>query len=156
MTPFPPSLISWQFLDNPAYSGLCDCCDSVCSSRKTRSIAKGMCKLKSVWALLKLHLICFAGNTGLVHKAVVGPLMIIMWFVELLKFATRLRLTQWVFIFPASKSGIPVCTTVWIHQAIKMYPNGMLLYWFLPILSWRLDLETRAFKIWIVYQMAAF
>ncbi|CAF97713.1 unnamed protein product [Tetraodon nigroviridis] len=31
----------WQLLDNPAYSSLCACCDSGCSSRKTRSVATG-------------------------------------------------------------------------------------------------------------------
>uniref|UniRef100_A0A3P8X5W7 Zona pellucida glycoprotein 3f, tandem duplicate 1 n=1 Tax=Cynoglossus semilaevis TaxID=244447 RepID=A0A3P8X5W7_CYNSE len=31
----------WELLDNPAYSNLCDCCDSSCKSRKTRSIGSG-------------------------------------------------------------------------------------------------------------------
>eukprot|EP00066_Takifugu_rubripes_P027940 XP_011617206.1 PREDICTED: zona pellucida sperm-binding protein 3-like [Takifugu rubripes] len=47
---------SWQMLDNPAYSSLCDCCESTCRSRKTRSIA--------------------TGNRRMAQKAVVGPLMI--------------------------------------------------------------------------------
>lgn len=34
----------WELLDNPAYSNLCDCCDSSCKSRKTRSIGSGSWK----------------------------------------------------------------------------------------------------------------
>ncbi|XP_013859971.1 zona pellucida glycoprotein 3f, tandem duplicate 1 [Austrofundulus limnaeus] len=46
----------WELLDNPVYSGLCDCCDSTCKTRKTRSLE--------------------SGKTGLVQKAVLGPLTI--------------------------------------------------------------------------------
>ncbi|XP_062285059.1 zona pellucida sperm-binding protein 3-like [Scomber scombrus] len=31
----------WELLDNPAYSNLCDCCESSCKSRKMRSTASG-------------------------------------------------------------------------------------------------------------------
>ncbi|KAM7378844.1 hypothetical protein PAMP_004439 [Pampus punctatissimus] len=46
----------WELLDNPAYSNLCDCCDSSCKSRKIRSIA--------------------SGKHGIVQTAVLGPLAI--------------------------------------------------------------------------------
>ncbi|KAM9845458.1 zona pellucida sperm-binding protein 3-like [Aulostomus maculatus] len=46
----------WELLDNPAYSNLCDCCESSCKSRKTRNTD--------------------SGNHGIVKIAVVGPLII--------------------------------------------------------------------------------
>ncbi|KAE8291334.1 hypothetical protein D5F01_LYC10932 [Larimichthys crocea] len=46
----------WELLDNPAYSNFCDCCDSICKSRRTRSMA--------------------SGKHGVVQKAVLGPLTI--------------------------------------------------------------------------------
>ncbi|XP_071347378.1 zona pellucida sperm-binding protein 3-like [Trachinotus anak] len=46
----------WELLDNPTYSNLCDCCDSSCKSRRTRSLA--------------------SGKLGIVQKAVLGPLTI--------------------------------------------------------------------------------
>ncbi|XP_017276311.2 zona pellucida sperm-binding protein 3 [Kryptolebias marmoratus] len=46
----------WELLDNPVYSGLCDCCDSTCSTRKRRSLG--------------------SDKTGLVQKAILGPLTI--------------------------------------------------------------------------------
>ncbi|XP_059200634.1 zona pellucida sperm-binding protein 3-like [Centropristis striata] len=46
----------WELLDNPEYSNLCDCCESTCKSRRTRSTAPG--------------------KHGMVQKAVVGPLTI--------------------------------------------------------------------------------
>ncbi|XP_037537464.1 zona pellucida sperm-binding protein 3 [Nematolebias whitei] len=46
----------WELLDNPVYSGLCDCCDSTCKARKARSLD--------------------SGEAGLVRKAVLGPLTI--------------------------------------------------------------------------------
>ncbi|XP_053294892.1 zona pellucida sperm-binding protein 3-like [Pleuronectes platessa] len=46
----------WELVDNPAYSNLCDCCDSTCKSRKMRSTA--------------------SGKLGLVKKAVLGPFTI--------------------------------------------------------------------------------
>uniref|UniRef100_UPI0037E9A648 zona pellucida sperm-binding protein 3-like n=1 Tax=Semicossyphus pulcher TaxID=241346 RepID=UPI0037E9A648 len=46
----------WELLDNPEYSNLCDCCDSSCKSRRTRSTA--------------------SGKRGIVQKAVLGPLTI--------------------------------------------------------------------------------
>ncbi|KAM4728006.1 zona pellucida glycoprotein 3f, tandem duplicate 1 [Anableps anableps] len=48
----------WELLDNPVYSGICDCCDFSCNTRKARSPG--------------------AGN-GLVQKAVIGPLTITGW-----------------------------------------------------------------------------
>ncbi|XP_038156467.1 zona pellucida sperm-binding protein 3-like [Cyprinodon tularosa] len=45
----------WELLDNPAFSGLCDCCESTCKTRKARSPGAGK---------------------GLVKKAVIGPLTI--------------------------------------------------------------------------------
>ncbi|KAL6104826.1 uncharacterized protein ACO6RY_14469 [Pungitius sinensis] len=44
----------WELLDNYAYSTLCDCCDSDCKSRRTRSIQ--------------------SGTRGVSQKAVLGPL----------------------------------------------------------------------------------
>ncbi|XP_029930529.1 zona pellucida glycoprotein 3f, tandem duplicate 1 isoform X2 [Myripristis murdjan] len=49
----------WELLDNPSYSSLCDCCDSSCTSRRTRSIA--------------------SGKHGIAHNAVLGPLTITDW-----------------------------------------------------------------------------
>ncbi|XP_029310025.1 uncharacterized protein LOC115023026 [Cottoperca gobio] len=46
----------WELLDNPDYSALCDCCESSCKSRRTRSVA--------------------SGKRGVVQKAVLGPLTI--------------------------------------------------------------------------------
>ncbi|KAF7222921.1 zona pellucida sperm-binding protein 3 [Nothobranchius furzeri] len=46
----------WELLDNPVYSGLCDCCESTCKSRKKRSLG--------------------SEKTGFVQKAVLGPLTI--------------------------------------------------------------------------------
>lgn len=52
-------LISWQMLDNPAYSSLCDCCESTCRSRKTRSIATGMGSMcPKLTTVLNLHFYC--------------------------------------------------------------------------------------------------
>uniref|UniRef100_G3PRA0 Zona pellucida glycoprotein 3f, tandem duplicate 1 n=1 Tax=Gasterosteus aculeatus TaxID=69293 RepID=G3PRA0_GASAC len=48
--------LSWELLDNYAYSTLCDCCDSDCKSRRTRSIE--------------------SGTHGVSQKAVLGPLII--------------------------------------------------------------------------------
>ncbi|XP_047445730.1 zona pellucida sperm-binding protein 3-like [Mugil cephalus] len=45
----------WELLDDPAYSGLCNCCDSSCGSRKTRSASL---------------------RTDRVQNAVLGPLAI--------------------------------------------------------------------------------
>ncbi|KAM8849331.1 zona pellucida sperm-binding protein 3-like [Spinachia spinachia] len=47
----------WELLDNYAYSTLCDCCDSDCKSRRTRSLD--------------------SGRLGGAQKAVLGPLTII-------------------------------------------------------------------------------
>uniref|UniRef100_A0A8C9XX81 Zona pellucida glycoprotein 3f, tandem duplicate 1 n=2 Tax=Sander lucioperca TaxID=283035 RepID=A0A8C9XX81_SANLU len=46
----------WQLLDNSALSYICDCCESSCKSRRTRSIA--------------------SGKHGILEKAVLGPLII--------------------------------------------------------------------------------
>ncbi|XP_040027230.2 zona pellucida sperm-binding protein 3 [Gasterosteus aculeatus] len=46
----------WELLDNYAYSTLCDCCDSDCKSRRTRSIE--------------------SGTHGVSQNAVLGPLTI--------------------------------------------------------------------------------
>ncbi|XP_070830811.1 zona pellucida sperm-binding protein 3-like [Chaetodon trifascialis] len=46
----------WELLDNSAYNNLCDCCESSCKSRKTRSVA--------------------SGKHGIVQNAVLGPLTI--------------------------------------------------------------------------------
>ncbi|KAG7525865.1 hypothetical protein JOB18_033075 [Solea senegalensis] len=46
----------WELLDNPAYSNLCDCCDSSCGSRKIRSTG--------------------LGKLGIAHGAVLGPFTI--------------------------------------------------------------------------------
>ncbi|KAM6989367.1 zona pellucida sperm-binding protein 3-like [Tautogolabrus adspersus] len=46
----------WELLDNPAYNNLCDCCESSCKSRRTRST--------------------ISGNHGIMQKAVLGPLTI--------------------------------------------------------------------------------
>ncbi|XP_040911279.1 uncharacterized protein LOC121193160 [Toxotes jaculatrix] len=46
----------WELLDNPAYSNICDCCDSSCKSRRTRSIEPG--------------------KLGIIQRAVLGPLTI--------------------------------------------------------------------------------
>ncbi|KAF1383354.1 hypothetical protein PFLUV_G00131050 [Perca fluviatilis] len=46
----------WQLLDNSALSHICDCCESSCKSRRTRSIA--------------------SGKHGILEKAVLGPLII--------------------------------------------------------------------------------
>uniref|UniRef100_A0A4W6CPT2 Zona pellucida glycoprotein 3f, tandem duplicate 1 n=1 Tax=Lates calcarifer TaxID=8187 RepID=A0A4W6CPT2_LATCA len=46
----------WELLDNPAYSNLCDCCDSSCKSRKMRSVLSGkycICSIPGLnWSLL--------------------------------------------------------------------------------------------------------
>ncbi|XP_044075340.1 zona pellucida sperm-binding protein 3-like [Siniperca chuatsi] len=46
----------WELLDNPAYSNLCDCCESSCKSRRMRSVE--------------------SGKHAMVQKAVLGPLTI--------------------------------------------------------------------------------
>ncbi|KAM6918485.1 zona pellucida glycoprotein 3f, tandem duplicate 1 [Xenentodon cancila] len=46
----------WELLDNPSFSNLCSCCDSICKTRKARSLEPG--------------------THGLVRKAVLGPLTI--------------------------------------------------------------------------------
>ncbi|XP_074545080.1 zona pellucida glycoprotein 3f, tandem duplicate 1 [Halichoeres trimaculatus] len=46
----------WELLDNPANNNLCDCCESSCKSRRTRSTA--------------------LGKHGILQKAVLGPLTI--------------------------------------------------------------------------------
>ncbi|XP_044224925.1 zona pellucida sperm-binding protein 3-like [Thunnus albacares] len=46
----------WELLDNPAYSNLCDCCESSCKSRRMRSVA--------------------SGKHGVVQTAVLGPMTI--------------------------------------------------------------------------------
>ncbi|XP_068594104.1 zona pellucida sperm-binding protein 3-like [Cebidichthys violaceus] len=46
----------WELLDNSAYSNLCDCCESDCKSRRTRSTA--------------------SGKHGVAQNAVLGPLTI--------------------------------------------------------------------------------
>ncbi|XP_028283638.1 zona pellucida sperm-binding protein 3-like [Parambassis ranga] len=48
----------WELLDNPSYSSLCDCCESRCRSRKTRSLGS-------------------SGSHGVEQRAVLGPLTII-------------------------------------------------------------------------------
>ncbi|XP_039999946.1 uncharacterized protein LOC120799110 [Xiphias gladius] len=46
----------WELLDNPAYSNLCDCCETTCKSRRMRSTA--------------------SGKVRMVQKSVLGPLII--------------------------------------------------------------------------------
>ncbi|CAJ1071552.1 zona pellucida sperm-binding protein 3-like [Xyrichtys novacula] len=46
----------WELLDNPGYNNLCDCCESSCKSRRTRSTV--------------------LGKHGRVQKAVLGPITI--------------------------------------------------------------------------------
>uniref|UniRef100_UPI003AAE17BA zona pellucida sperm-binding protein 3-like n=1 Tax=Centroberyx gerrardi TaxID=166262 RepID=UPI003AAE17BA len=46
----------WELLDNPSHSSLCDCCDSSCKSRRTRSVASGIRRIA--------------------HNAVLGPLTV--------------------------------------------------------------------------------
>lgn len=37
-----PFVFSWELLDNPVYSSICDCCDSSCKTRRARSPGAGM------------------------------------------------------------------------------------------------------------------
>uniref|UniRef100_A0A3P8TSQ6 Zona pellucida glycoprotein 3f, tandem duplicate 1 n=1 Tax=Amphiprion percula TaxID=161767 RepID=A0A3P8TSQ6_AMPPE len=46
----------WELLDHPTYSSICDCCESSCKSRKTRSLT--------------------SGKHGVERKAVLGPITI--------------------------------------------------------------------------------
>ncbi|XP_034559637.1 zona pellucida sperm-binding protein 3-like [Notolabrus celidotus] len=46
----------WELLDNPAYNNICDCCESSCKSRRTRSTV--------------------LGKRGIAQKAILGPLTI--------------------------------------------------------------------------------
>ncbi|XP_008284246.1 zona pellucida sperm-binding protein 3-like [Stegastes partitus] len=46
----------WELLDHPTYSSYCDCCETSCKSRKTRSLA--------------------SGKHGVERKAVLGPITV--------------------------------------------------------------------------------
>ncbi|KAK2821955.1 hypothetical protein Q5P01_022020 [Channa striata] len=50
------TLGSWELLDNPAKSNLCNCCETSCTPRSTRSTESGI--------------------LGMVHKALLGPVTI--------------------------------------------------------------------------------
>lgn len=77
--------LSWELLDNAAYSNLCDCCDSSCKSRWTRSTVSGICTTSAVLNsthCIALKLFVFSpktGKHGMVQKAVLGPLTITDW-----------------------------------------------------------------------------
>lgn len=77
--------LSWELLDNAAYSNLCDCCDSNCKSRWTRSTVSGICTTSAVLNsthCIALKLFVFSpktGKHGMVQKAVLGPLTITDW-----------------------------------------------------------------------------
>ncbi len=71
--------LSWELLDNPAYSNLCDCCESSCTSRRMRSITPGICTTSAAfnWTnWIVLSSIFPTVKHGVVQKAALGPLTI--------------------------------------------------------------------------------